>query len=145
MKLFTVGHTKKSLRRFVELLRNAEVDAVIDIRLNTSSQLMGYAKAEDLSFVLETLGISYLHLPELAPTKELLQRYRGDKDWEAYESEFTELMKERGAASVAREALSRFSQPCLLCSEDKPDKCHRRLVAEIVAAEYPDTEVGHLL
>jgi len=145
LKLFTIGHTKKNLQTFVRLLREAGVDAVIDIRLNNTSQLAGYAKKDDLSFLLETyLNIRYRHVPELAPTKELLAQYRVDKDWEAYESGFAQIMRERDGGCVAVDALSGFERPCLLCSEHDPDKCHRRLVAELVVNLTAGVEVVHL-
>ena len=56
--IFTIGHTKKSLERFIRLLQDAEVDAVIDIRLRNTSQLAGFAKRDDLAFILrEGFGI----------------------------------------------------------------------------------------
>ncbi|MDO8589582.1 MAG: DUF488 domain-containing protein [Armatimonadota bacterium] len=145
MKLYTIGHTKKNLRRFVELMRDAGVDAVVDIRLKNSSQLAGYSKGDDLAFVLEELlGIKYLHVLDLAPTEELLEQYRKDKDWRNYHAAFAELMRDRGAIAAAWKTLSAFKCPCLLCAEDDPQQCHRRVVAELLAADHPDTEVIHL-
>jgi len=145
LKLFTIGHTKKNLEGFVCLLREAGVDAIIDIRLNNSSQLAGYAKKDDLSFLLENcFNIRYRCSPELAPTKELLAQYRVDKNWEAYESGFARIMQERDGASAAADALSGFERPCLLCSEHEPDQCHRRLVAELFAHLTAGVEVIHL-
>ncbi|MDO8682115.1 MAG: DUF488 domain-containing protein [Armatimonadota bacterium] len=145
MTIYTIGHTKKNLKKFIELLTGAGVDAVIDIRLNNKSQLAGYAKQDDLSFLLETcFNIRYLHLPELAPTKELLDRYRTDKNWQQYELEFTEIIRERDAIARAMPVISEFERPCLLCSEHQPAKCHRRLVAELFAARDNGLEVVHL-
>ena len=145
MKLFTVGHTRKPLRRFVALLREAGVDCVVDVRLHNTSQLAGFAKRDDLEFLLrEGFGVGYAHHPELAPTEEILGRYKRDRNWEAYVSAFTALMEERGMAAHAAEVLGAYSCPCLLCSEDDPRRCHRRLLAEAVAASRGDTEVIHL-
>lgn len=145
MKLYTIGHTKKNLKRFVELLRNANIDAVVDIRLKNTSQLAGFSKGDDLAFILEDLlGIRYLHLLDLAPTDDLLEQYRKYKDWQKYHEAFAELMRERKAIPSALKTLSPFKSPCLLCAEDEPDKCHRRVVAELMAEEQPGTEVIHL-
>ena len=144
MKVFTIGSNAKSLRRFAELLKGVGVDCVIDIRLNNTSQLAGYAKRDDLAFALELLGIGYEHHPKLAPNDEILAAYRQDKDWDAYVEGFSRLIVERDMLSVGRDILSRYERPCLLCSEDTPERCHRRLVAEHWALHIPEVEVEHL-
>ena len=144
-KLRTIGHTKKSLDRFINLLRNAGVDLVIDVRLKNTSQLAGFSKRDDMAFLLrEGFGIEYVHLPELAPTKEMLDDYSTTKDWEMYEAKFRELIVERDMTHLILDHASDYDTPCLLCSEDDPTKCHRRLLAEALAASLPDLEVLHL-
>lgn len=144
MKLFTIGSNSKNLRRFVELLQSADVDCVIDARLNNTSQLAGYSKRDDLAFVLELLGIGYEHHPELAPDDEMLAAYRKSKDWDVYMTSFSRLIEERDMLSVGRDIVSRCNRPCLLCAEDDPAPCHRRLVAERWAEGIPNIEVEHL-
>ncbi|HSR32730.1 MAG TPA: DUF488 domain-containing protein [Anaerolineae bacterium] len=143
--VFTIGHNKKSLERFVRLLQEAGVDAVIDIRLHNTSQLAGFAKRDDLAFLLRTgFRIEYEHHPELAPTPELLDAYKADGDWSAYERDFLPLLTERSAGMIGNELLSRYQRPCLLCAEPTADHCHRRLVAEWWAQHLPGVEVVHL-
>lgn len=143
--ILTIGHTKTSLEDFVRRLQDAEVDAVIDIRLRNTSQLAGFAKRDDLAFILcEGFGIAYHHCPELAPTGEILDAYKADGDWSAYEGEFRRLLAERNSAAVGHELLGRYQRLCLLCSEPTADHCHRRLVAEWWAAHLGDLEVIHL-
>ena len=97
MKLFTIGFTKKSADRFFGLLRTSGARRVVDVRLNNVSQLAGFAKRDDLAFFLaEICGIEYVHLPDLAPTKEMLDEYRKrGGDWETYEARFLDLMRRR--------------------------------------------------
>ena len=143
--IFTIGHTKKSLERFIHLLQDAEVDAVIDIRLRNTSQLAGFAKRDDLAFILrEGFGIEYHHYPELAPTGEILDAYKADGDWSAYERSFHPLLAERDVVAIGRDLLARYQRPCLLCAEPTADHCHRRLVAEWWAENLNDVEVIHL-
>lgn len=143
--VFTIGHTKKSLEHFIRLLQEAGVDVVIDIRLRNTSQLVGFAKRDDLAFLLRTgFRIEYEHHPELAPTPEVLDAYRADGDWSAYERDFLPLLTERDAAMIGNELLSRYQHPCLLCAEPTADHCHRRLVAEWWAEHLPGVEVVHL-
>ena len=143
--IYTIGHTKTSLERFIRRLQDAEVDAVIDIRLRNTSQLAGFAKRDDLAFILrEGFGIAYHHFPELAPTDEIFDAYRAEGDWPAYEREFRRLLAERDSAAVGSELLGRYQHLCLLCSEPTADHCHRRLVAEWWVANLGDLEVIHL-
>jgi uncharacterized protein (DUF488 family) len=131
--IFTIGFTRTSARHFFGRLRDAGVREVVDVRLHNTSQLAGFAKADDLAYFLETLGIGYRHAPELAPTAELLQAYRGKKiGWDEYAAAFTRLIADR--AVERRYPAASLAGACLLCSEDTPHRCHRRLVAEYVTA-----------
>ena len=142
--VYTIGFTKKPLRRFVELLQASHVDALIDIRLRNVSQLAGWAKRDDLAFVLELLGIAYEHQPDLAPTATILDTYRKDNNWPAYVHQFHPLLVERNAAALGQTLLDRYKAPCLLCSEATPEQCHRRLVAEFWATAIPNLQIVHL-
>jgi uncharacterized protein (DUF488 family) len=144
--IYTIGYTQKTLERFIRLLQGAGVDAVVDIRLRNTSQLAGFAKRDDLAFLLrEGFGIEYEHRPDLAPTSEILDAYRTEGDWAAYEQAFLGLLAERDAQSIGRELLGRYHSPCLLCSEAVPDNCHRRLVAEWWIEYLPGLEANHLV
>ena len=144
MNVSTIGFTKKSARRFFELLRESGVKRIVDVRLNNGSQLAGFAKKDDLAwFARELCEIDYIHVPSLAPTKDLLGDYRrGRIDWDTYETRFIELMRERRIEkTVSREVVS---GGCLLCSEDLPHHCHRRLVAEYLNEHWGGLEIEHL-
>ena len=144
MKLFTIGFTKKSARRFFELLRSSGAKRIVDVRLNNVSQLAGFAKKEDLAYFAEEIcGIGYLHLPALAPTQEMLDHYKkGNGDWQTYERQFLDLMRQRRIEeTISKEAIE---GACLLCSEDKPHHCHRRLVAEYLREHWGDVDILHL-
>ncbi len=146
LTVHTIGTTKKSLEQFIRLLQEAGVDAIVDIRLRNTSQLAGFAKRDDLAFLLrEGFGIEYEHRPDLAPTAEIMDAYKADQDWASYETAFLPLLEERDAARLGSEILSRYGRPCLLCAEPTPDHCHRRLVAEWWAANLPEVEVIHLI
>ena len=143
--LFTIGFTRKSAKKFFGLLSSSGVRRVVDVRLNNVSQLAGFAKRDDLKYFLrQVCGIDYVHLPALAPTREMLAGYRKDhKDWDIYERQFLDLMRERRIEdSIPREVVD---GGCLLCSEDKPHRCHRRLVAQYLGERWGGIEVRHLV
>jgi uncharacterized protein (DUF488 family) len=143
MKLFTIGFTKTSAEHFFSRLSKAGVKKLIDVRLNNVSQLAGFAKKDDLRYFTDTIcGIGYAHLPELAPTQDILDDYRKSKDsWSIYARKFHDLMAHRQIEKIDR---SRLDDGCLLCSEDKPHHCHRRLVAEYLKAKWGNVEIEHL-
>ena len=144
MKLFTIGFTRKSAQKFFGLLSSSGVERVVDVRLNNVSQLAGFAKRDDLEYFLRRVcGIDYVHLPALAPTQEMLTDYRKDhKDWNIYEKQFLDLMRERRIEEeIPREIVD---GGCLLCSEDKPHRCHRRLVAQYLDEHWGGIEIRHL-
>jgi uncharacterized protein (DUF488 family) len=144
--LYTIGFTQLPLAEFIGLLRDAGVDAVIDIRLRNTSQLAGWAKRNDLAFLLrEGFGIAYEHIPLFAPSDELLDRYHDDRDWDAYVPIFQRLLAERPILDLGRELFERYRAPCLLCSEPTPERCHRRLLAEYLAGQLGGVVVTHLL
>ncbi len=145
MRVFTIGFTKKSARTFFTKLRQSGAQRIVDVRLNNVSQLAGFAKKDDLQYFLrEICHMDYVHLPLLAPTQDMLEAYKKKKgDWSAYERDFFALMKSRHIESnVQRE---RIVDGCLLCSEERPDHCHRRLVAEYLQEKWPDVEIIHLV
>jgi uncharacterized protein (DUF488 family) len=144
MKIFTIGFTKKSAEEFFTRLKQPGLSRLIDARLNNVSQLAGFTKKEDLKFFIrEICKIDYIHLPELAPTKEILDAYKKkDGDWAVYERQFLGLLTARRIEEKLDKRL--FEGGCLLCSEATPEHCHRRLVAEYLREKWGDVEIQHL-
>ena len=143
--LYTIGFAQKSLRQFIGLLRDAGVDGIVDVRRNNVSQLAGYAKRDDLAFILDTFGIGYLEEKRLAPPKELLDRYHRDHDWAAYVPDFQRLVLDvQPLGEILGEIEGRLARPCLLCAEPEPRQCHRRLVAEAFQRMRPGLHIQHI-
>ena len=140
----TIGFTKKHAERFFSLLREAGVKRVVDVRLNNEGQLAGFAKKRDLAYFLKAiLGIDYIHLPILAPTEDMLSAYKKEKgSWQDYERRFLDLMSQREIERNVDPQI--IDNSCLLCSEDKPHHCHRRLVAEYLKQHWGKVEIRHL-
>jgi uncharacterized protein (DUF488 family) len=126
----TIGFTKTTASNFFERLRKSNVKKVYDVRLHNTSQLAGFAKADDLSYFLRELcNAEYVHQPLLAPTDDILKAFKRNKgDWSIYQTKFLDLMSER---KIERQlSPSDLNGACLLCSEATPHYCHRRLVCE---------------
>ena len=143
VQIFTIGFTKTSAEHFFGRLKESQSRKIVDVRINNVSQLAGFAKRGDLTFFAKKLcNMDYVHTPKLAPTKLLLNDYKKKKiDWEVYEREFLKLMIER---QIEKLRPSDLDGCCLLCSEDTPHYCHRRLVAEYLDEHWGNVEIIHL-
>lgn len=145
MTVFSIGFTKTDAAHFFGRLRDAGVKTVWDVRLQNTSQLAGFAKLPDLQYFLtELAGIGYRHQPDLAPSPELFADYRkhGLK-WDAFEARFLALMAERRIEDQVK--ADELAGACLLCSEDKPHRCHRRLVLDYLEDRWgKKLDVQHL-
>ncbi len=146
MEICTVGFTKHNAQSFFELLTFENIEQVVDVRLNNTGQLAGFAKRDDLEYFLDRLcGARYRHEPELlAPTSGLFKAYRNNEmTWSDYESRFIDLMAERKIEDELSPEV--FSQrTALLCSEHTAECCHRRLIVEYLSHHWSDVNAIHL-
>lgn len=150
MKIFTIGFTKKTAEEFFNLLTRNNVKVIIDTRLNNVSQLSGYAKGIDLKYFLKKLcDIDYIHEVQMAPSDEILKAYRNKEiTWNEYETRYLNLLHTRNIKELINEKyLDRLDHSCVLCSEDLPDKCHRRLLVDYIKEEFPEQNISieHLI
>lgn len=145
IELFTIGFTQKSAQEFFTNLKTAGVKRVVDVRLNNNSQLAGFSKKNDLAYFLkEIAGIDYVHIPDLAPTQDILDAYKKQKgDWGVYERHFLELISKREIENKIQPDL--LHNACFLCSEHLPHHCHRRLVAEYLNKKWGSIHIEHLV
>ena len=144
VRIFTIGYAGKTAEEFFTTLKQAGIRKVIDVRLYNTSQLAGFTKREDIKYFLQTIvGSDYIHLPMLAPTRELLGDYKkGLISWEQYETQFKEIITGR---RIERELVPQdMDMSCFLCSEAKAEKCHRRLVAEYLSQHWENVSISHL-
>ena len=145
MEVYTIGFTRRSAASFFGALRVAGIRRLLDVRLNNTSQLAGFAKRDDLEFFLRELcDAEYVHEPLLAPTREMLDAYRTAKgSWDEYAQRFLALLAERRVEeALDREILT--GPTVLLCSEPTAECCHRRLALEYLAAAWGDVAPVHL-
>ena len=145
MEVCTIGFAGRPAPDFFAALRGSGIRRLVDVRLNNTSQLAGFTKRSDLPYLLrEICDAEYLHLPLLAPTRELLDGYKKQGgSWAEYELGFMALLGERRVEQQIAPTL--FEIPTvLLCSERTAERCHRRLVCEYLAAAWGDLTAIHL-
>jgi uncharacterized protein (DUF488 family) len=145
VEIFTIGFAQKPASIFFGGLKDHRVGRLMDVRLNNKSQLAGFTKQGDLEYFLRELcGATYVQEPLLAPTSDMLKAYRAKRiDWTEYEDLYTKLISDRHVEQRIDRAS--FETPTvLLCSELKPDRCHRRLAADYLARAWGDLQIVHL-
>ena len=144
VRIFTIGYIGKNARQFFSILKQAGITKVIDVRLYNTSQLAGFTKKQDIEYFLRVIvGADYIHLPIIAPTKQLLNNYKkGLISWQQYETQFKEIIAHR---QIEKRIMPQDADmACFLCSEAKADDCHRRLVAEYLSEHWQNVSIHHL-
>ena len=145
MEIYSIGFTQKSASEFFGTLKAHGIERLLDVRLNNTSQLAGFAKQADLAYFLgEICSAIYEHEPLLAPTQQLLDAFKKHKgSWDVYEQSFLSLMRERKIEStIDRKSFAK--RTVLLCSEPTAEHCHRRLVLEYLRQHWEGIEIHHL-
>ena len=143
--LYTIGSSGKSAEEFFNLIKNNNIDIIIDIRLNNTSQLSGFSKRDDLEYFLrEISGTDYKHALEFAPSPEIFNGFRKKEiEYIEFKTKYTNLMEKRGDYKNFNSNF-KYNNPCLLCSELEPDLCHRKILGELIVEISKDRELVHL-
>lgn len=143
INLFNIGFTQKTAEEFFGILKANNIDCLVDIRLNPNGQLSRFAFEKDLPFFLDNLvdGCKYFHRVDLAPKKELLKKVRDkdcpmSKNYKLFENEFFAQLERESKISNFVAQFSKFHNVVLLCSEPTIEKCHRRLVSQMLLSIF---------
>lgn len=146
MEIFTIGFAQTPAAEFFGKLKRARIRRLLDVRLNNTSQLAAFAKRDDLRYFLrEICDADYEHEPLLAPTQQMLDKYKKQKgSWQNYEDEFLKLLAERRIEENLDRERFATTPTVLLCSEHTAEHCHRRLVLEYLGNKWPGVEAVHL-
>jgi len=145
MKIFTIGFEGKSAQEFLELIKDNNIEKLVDIRIYPNSSDAGFASQRDLPYLLREIArCAYSYRVDLAPTPKLLDDVHHDNDHEKYARGFNALMDKRGIPENLDRSFFEDQHSCLLCFEASPQSCHRNMVAERMRARWPDLEIVHL-
>lgn len=143
IKLYNIGFTQKTAEEFYEKLKANKIECLVDIRLNPNGQLSRFAFEKDLPYFLDKLvdGCKYAHRVDLAPKKELLQEVRDkscpmSKDYKLFETEFNRQLEKESNISNFVNQFGKYERVVLLCSEPTNEKCHRRLVSDMLLKKF---------
>lgn len=133
--LATIGYEAATVQSFLDALRQAGVELLVDVRAAARSRRPGFAKTR-LTANLQDAGIGYLHLPELGtPADGRASARSGDHArMKAVFREHLQTLHAQAGLDALVALVESGQQVCILCLEAEPEHCHRSLVAEAVAA-----------
>jgi uncharacterized protein (DUF488 family) len=145
MEIYSIGFTQKNASQFFGTLKAHRIERLLDVRLNNTSQLAGFAKQSDLPYFLkEICGAAYEHEPLLAPTQDILDAFKKKKgDWDTYTAAYLHLIRSRKVESaLSQESFNK--RTVLLCSEATAEHCHRGLALEYLQSHWGGVTIIHL-
>jgi uncharacterized protein (DUF488 family) len=147
VRLYTIGHSNRSLDEFIALLRQFGIETLADIRRLPGSRKFPHFDRENLERVLPGHGLEYIWLPQLGG----LRRRRKGLDspnmgltspgFRAY----ADYMDSDDFRAGIRQLLSVASQSttAYMCAEALYWRCHRRLLSDYLVAH--GVEVLHIM
>ncbi|TVU88303.1 DUF488 domain-containing protein [Vreelandella titanicae] len=143
MALFTAGYEGLDIDSFLQGLRHAGVNKVVDVRQLPVSRKKGFSKTS-FAEKLKSSGIDYEHVKALGCPKPIRDQYKKDGDWANYTKHFRAYIETQ--EDVVRDVADEASEinACLICFEADVMFCHRRFVAEAGKKLNPDLHVKHL-
>lgn len=144
--LQTIGYEGRSLEGYLNLLIQAGVNVVCDVRRNPISRKYGFSKGT-LGNACAGVGIWYEHLPELGIASEQRQELNTQEDYDVLFTEYARdyLPKQTEALAKIQEWIENGARVALTCYEHLPHQCHRHCVAErLEAMSQSQLEARHL-
>ena len=144
--LFTIGYEGISLEKYLNKLVSNDVKLLVDVRKNSLSMKFGFSKSL-LKKYCESLGIEYIHIPEVGINSDQRQELNTQQDYDALFEVYkkTTLKQTDSYQTQIIELLSKYKRIALTCFEADICQCHRKPLAEAIAKntifEY---EVKHI-
>ena len=143
-RIFTVGHSTRSLAELVALLQARAVVQLADVRAYPSSRRMPWFNCEALSRELQQQGVAYVHIPQLGGRRRPSRRSKNE-GWQTagfrgYADHMTSTEFDSGIEVL--EALASTEATAMMCAEALWWRCHRRLVSDALTVR--GWEVVHI-
>jgi uncharacterized protein (DUF488 family) len=126
--VYTIGYEGADLGDFIETLRKADIDLLLDVRELPLSRRKGFSKSA-LRASLETAGIGYAHEKKLGSPKSIRNELRETKDLGRFFAKFAQYLTTQD--TLLHETIDRLDgRVVLMCYEKDVNTCHRKTVAD---------------
>ncbi|MBI5286332.1 MAG: DUF488 domain-containing protein [Deltaproteobacteria bacterium] len=135
LSLFTIGYERRNINTFLEELIQHGISLLIDIREIPLSRKPGFSKSK-LKEHLERFNIKYIHAKELGSPKNLRKKLCKDNNYDHFFEEYRAYLKTKieTVRNLYWDAIV-HEVSCLMCIENEPSCCHRKIVAEKIKKE----------
>jgi uncharacterized protein (DUF488 family) len=144
-RLFTIGHSTRSLEEFLGLLEREGVTHLVDVRAFPASRRYPHFNGPELEKSLAAGGIAYSHAPELGGRRPA-KRDSHNSQWrnEGFRG-YADYMETPRFASALDELLraAATERVVIMCAEAVPWRCHRSLISDAALAR--GVPVFHIL
>ncbi|MGH8670426.1 MAG: DUF488 family protein [Burkholderiales bacterium] len=130
-QLFTIGYEGSDIRGFIETLKAAHIDVLLDIRAAPISRKKGFSK-NALQAALQVAGIAYRLEHELGTPKTLRERVKLDRDYAGFFRDYGTFLAAK-TPLLDELAANLEGNVALMCFERHPNTCHRLAVAAQLA------------
>lgn len=143
MTIYTAGYEGLTIDAFIERLKQARIDKVLDVREYPISRKKGFSK-KAFAECLAAAGISYEHSPPLGCPKPVRNRYKEDGDWSVYSRDFRRYIRTQTAVIDKLLSSVKEQRICMVCYEADASFCHRSLIAEAAQELDQSLKTTHL-
>jgi len=145
LKLWTIGHSTRSIDEFIEALKSFEIQTLVDVRSFPGSRRYPQFNKENLKVSLAEAGIGYLHLPELGGRRrakpDSLNMAWQSKTFRGYADYMETEGFQKGIARLLE--VAREERTAIMCAEAVWWRCHRSLISDYLKAN--EVEVTHIM
>jgi len=116
MPIYTIGHSTRSLKDFIEIMKHYKIELLIDVRRFPSSKKFPWFNKDSLEKELNKNKIAYLHFPKLGGfRKEGYEKFSRSEEFNDATDKLLELINGKNAV--------------VMCAEILWWRCHRRYIA----------------
>lgn len=139
--IFSIGHSNQSIQAFIELLRQHNIQILIDVRSSPYSRYVPHFNSTALASAIEQADIKYLFMG-----KDLGGRPEGDEFYDKNDHVLYNRVAESAffLTGIQRlKEIGRTSRAAIMCSEEDPALCHRHLLIGYVLAQQ-GVELVHI-
>jgi uncharacterized protein (DUF488 family) len=132
LPLYTIGYEGRTVKDLLSVLKQAKVERVVDVRQLPLSRKPSFSKSALATF-LPSRGIEYFSFPLLGTPPAIRNHYKQNGDFARLRRNYLVYLDTQGPEIAALRELAAQGGCALLCFERDPAKCHRSILAEVLA------------
>ncbi len=139
--IYTIGHSNKDVASFIELLKKHSIEVVVDVRSSPYSRYASQFNKREVECIIPENGMKYLFMGKEIRGKPSDPQFYDHEDYVLY-SKIAETSEFKEGIERLLKGIKQY-KVALMCSEENPAVCHRRLLIGKVLSGY-DVEIMHI-